>query len=184
MSSSDSLKIDATSLSLTQQSSILLLNINYPLRIVRDRNLFFEILQETAAYLDNIFQGERLKYQVNASYYLKHSKTQDEKLFTGSFLISDLGLAQSTSLTDFITFTDVNDFTQTVFDIATEDYARQKLTWRNIDSEWSFHSLASIIVTCQATVLNTFHFITIHQLFSVQRRRRRRNVTFNPFSRN
>lgn len=176
MSSQSELKIDVTSFACDNHRELVVANANLPLNIIRDNRELQGALQRLSDFLQNTFSNDSVSFQVNASYYIRHTETDDVKFFAGSFLPQD-NVDVSLSGEQFIRFR-ADTFTQTVSRYCNEDFARDKLTWKDKASNWEFHSLNSIIISCQVTVSNNHNFFLYHLTSSTRHGNYGRRKTF------
>lgn len=180
MPTMEDLRVDCTALyNVSRQNYLIIINVTYPLHIVSDEGAFRTGLIKTAGYLLTTFgHAPSIRYQVNASFYLKHQESNDLRLFTGSFFLKgNKYLSLSGPL--FINF-DAATFSDSVVRAANLERARTTLTWNDNESIWAFHNIHSIIVSFQLSKAKDHPFLMLHHLTAPRRsQRKRRHVTFN-----
>lgn len=180
MAERQDLRVDCTALyNVSRQNYLIIINVTYPLHIVTDEAAFRIGLIKTANYLTTTFgQTPSIRYQVNASFYLRHRESNDLRLFTGSFFLQG-NKYLSLSGPVFINF-DATTFPDSVLRTANLDHAKTILTWNDSDSIWAFHNIHAIIVSFQLSKAKDHPFLMLHHLHAPRRsQRRRRHVTFN-----
>lgn len=174
------LRVDCTALfNQSLQNYLIIMNVNFPHHIISEAGDFRNALEKTATYVSETFGNNfPIKYQVNASFYIRNQETNDLRLFTGSFFLRG-NRYLSLSGPVFINF-DLVSFPDSVLNVADLDRARQLLTWTDSDSVWTFHNINSIIVSFQLSREKNHPFLVQYHLHAPRHsRRRRRHVTFN-----
>ena len=83
----NALKLDFTSIQKSDSHQLVLLNFNYPIIVVQNIPVFERFLNVAADYLQTYFGtlATTVRFQVTASYYLRHKELGKEKVWTGSF---------------------------------------------------------------------------------------------------
>jgi hypothetical protein len=152
----DLLKGDQTVI-FSENERLLVTNFNVPARIVGgDEEQYRQVLNRIADLLERDHRHpedtERLYYYVTCTYDLVHSVTGETRLWTGSFSPRGNRFAQ---LSDFLLFERAS-FVERVQAASNIDNVRARLTSGQFQStQWSYHSLRSIIVSAQAVVTRT-----------------------------
>ena len=142
------LKVDQTSLNLDNYQ-IFVTNINIPERYL---NQVRPILQRADNFILNEYEGAgRVFYQLVATYYLKHSDTGHLRHWGGSFLPKEINLS---SIDSFHAFGP--NFVNRLELLCNKETLSEKLSLHNIDTEWEFHSLTSVVINVQAKVPDNF----------------------------
>ena len=173
-------KLDVTTLDAGEHEMyMLMLNFNIPKSVVEEDQPFSleEATEDVALFVDNQFLLEPVFYQVTASYYLRHRQSGDERLFTGSFCPK---ANHTTSLSGPVfRLLRGATFSQEVRQFTTPQNILDCLDWPEDDeSDWSFLSLASVILNCQVKLSWHNRFIRRHNLLSARGNRHgRRHVT-------
>ena len=178
MSGVQQLKVDITTLELEDpQYCTLILNFNIPASIVENNVplTYNEVLENISQYIQNNFNTNNVLFQVTAAYYLVHSKTSDNRLWTGSFNPAN---NQSSTLSGhfFESFNSAQTFIQTIQQSSAPQHIANCLKWDGDESDWNFESLASIIVCVQIKVLSSNDFITNNNLDNYGGRGRKRCI--------
>jgi len=144
-------KLDATSVKLGGEI-LVLYNVNLPELLVdneADRERALEIVKNL---VQTDFEGNRVDYQITASYMLKNAVTGQTKLWRGSFFTSENSPAEITQFKQF----NPSTFVQTALGETSGENVRERLRWFGNNSVWAFESLESAIVNIQ-TVLPSSH---------------------------
>lgn len=174
----NALKLDFTAIQNSDSNYIALLNFNYPIILVQNIPAFERMLNVAGHFLQREFAGlgNGVTFQVTASYYLRNKLSAEEKIWTGSFHPKGNGPAILSGghqvYHPFVSET----FATTVLSFATEQEAKNQLTWTHHDTQWEFASLISIIVSCQVVLLKDHGFLRNHQLSETHTGRRRRKL--------
>ena len=132
------LKVDATTLK-DEDSSLVLFNINVPLRIVQGNpNEFYNTCVQIGQFIsDNFHANDSVYFQVTASYYKINKQTGEGRLWGGSFSPRANSVAQ---LLPFV--------------------------WIGRDTNWEFDRLESIVINVQSQIDNDHETLQRHNLDS------------------
>jgi hypothetical protein len=175
-----SLRADTTAFMLTGDNSgdyLCSINITIPVLDAQNPVTLQQHLLKIQQFLFQTFTHHQVSYQLTASYRLVDPVTQDERLFTGSFLPQRL---HSNSLSgDFFLPAQRDFFVDELTHFIDEDRAVRLLGASVPDSRWQLDSITSFILVLQ-TVLPSHHpFLQQHQLTALRHvRRHRRHVQF------
>lgn len=168
------LKVDATALGTNgNNDALIIFNINIPEQAVFDLAQFVPALQRAQDFLVAELGEQVIYYQLTATYFLVHKLTGAQRLWTGSFFPKGNAAA---SLADFQRF-NPNTFVDIVSHTVNQDTILEKLSWTNLDSNWQFDRLASVIVNAQAN-LTWSHPVMTRRNLAGRGGRRRAHVTF------
>lgn len=151
----DLFKVDITRVAIEGTNSHLaLLNFNVP----ADHPNFDNCLLNIQTFLERHFPPPqpRLTYQVTASYYLRKPDTEEERVWTGSFVA---GSEQNCSLSGrlFLVYNRAT-FLRTVRQSVLPENVEDCLSWKDVDTEWQFSHVSSFIVCFQARINVTHPF--------------------------
>jgi len=143
----DLFKLDITQIPLTDSHNFLaLLNFNIP----ADHPDIEGCLQNIVGFLERNFGVENqpsITYQVTASYYLRRPDNGDERIWTGSFVA---GSDQNCSLSGHLfALYDRESFAGVFRRSVSHQNVVDRLTWRDVDTEWQFSHVESYIVSFQ-----------------------------------
>lgn len=177
-------KVDFTAINRPFENEYLtLINFSVDAQHLNDQQSAVACSQIIANFLLEYFQQEvYIGVQICASYNLRHSETNDVRLFTGSFNNTP-NMMNSLSGDHFFPFR-INTWPQLFLQFSDLDRAYNILHPQpEVDTKWEVESIESIIVNCQL-VLPTYHpFLTEYQLNQALadqqhgRRRRRKHKT-------
>jgi hypothetical protein len=124
--------------------AVVIYNVTIPAIVINDYIQSQQVLTRVQALIIEDFgQDHHVSYQITASYYLKHSATQRERLWTGSFFARDYNPAVISGFNRF----NANQFANEVL-IATRN-VEEKLQWRGLDTKWQFNGLHTIVISFQ-----------------------------------
>jgi hypothetical protein len=151
-------KVDIAQIEVTNSpNSLALLNFNIP----ADHPSLEGCVQNIVNFLDRHFSQPqpRFTYQVTATYYLRKPDTDDERIWTGSFVAgSDQNCSLSGNL--FLVY-DATNFFDVVRRSVAEENVVDCLTWKDVDTDWQFSHVSSFIVSFQGR-LNVMHPFFVH----------------------
>ena len=161
------LKVDATTLK-DEDSSLVLFNINVPLRIVQGNpNEFYNTCVQIGQFIsDNFHANDSIYFQVTASYYIINKQTGEGRLWGGSFSPRANSVAQLLPFQQYIN----NTFPAVV--VRASSNAEEKLVWIGRDTNWEFDRLESIVINVQSQIDNDHETLQRHNLDS------QKHVTF------
>ncbi len=146
--------MDITQIPLTDSQNFLaLLNFNIP----ADHPDIEGCLQNIVVFLERNFEVENqppITFQVTASYYLRRPDNCNERIWTGSFVA---GRDQNCSLSGHLfALYDRASFGGVFRRSVSHQNVVDRLTWRDVDTEWQFSHVESYIV-CFKLRLNVAH---------------------------
>ena len=93
-----------------------------------------------------MFEEKEVVYQICASYFLRHTETNQEIIWTGSFFARNNNPSRLLSFQVF----NVNEFVDICFEAT--DNVDEKLRSTNFDTKWKYDRLISVIINIQAEV--------------------------------
>lgn len=125
-----------------------------------------DVLINIATLVENDLAGAEVQFQVTACYYLRNVHTGELRKWTGSFSTINNFAAR---ITHFIAF-DPAQFVPLVLG-ATQNL-EEKLTWNEVDTDFEFYRLISVIFNFQALVASNHHVLDLREL------RHKRRQTF------
>lgn len=138
------LKVDQTVLQ-SEQNGIFISNINVPESELNNLDSVLERIQ--LFIVGEYLNVPNIQFQVCASYELRNTKTGDVRQWTGSF---NPQANKSSALSNFHTFGP--NFKTIVSNACLPDDIYQKLRLYNVQTDWVFSRLNSIIICVQAVV--------------------------------
>jgi len=178
------IKVDITALTAKPSSLhgdfwyLCVLNFTIPLVVAQTNPQ--PVLQHIADYIFENFEGKNPVYSLNASFKLIKTSNGDIRIFTGSFYPNALSEMTLTG-DEFIKFRFAT-FLPELTPLMTEEHARQKLTRVVSDeTDWTFDSVVSFIISVQVMLPGNHQFIRAHDLVGVRRGRKRRQITLYQF---
>ena len=140
----DTLKVDQTAIPAQNGNFAFITNINVPVRFLENqetRPLFARI----RTFIDNEYLPiPDIQYQFTAAYELRHLRTNQIRLFHGTFHPS--GNAQA-SITQFRPLG--ADFVNHALQHLTLDNINRKLDFSDLETAWVVHRIRSVIVNVQ-----------------------------------
>ena len=146
------LKVDALSMPYKEAGFayfIVVYNVNIPIEITEDQEECQEVLERVCDLVTTDFTGEKVYYQITASYVLVHAITGQQRVWSGSFYAHGNAPAQLTAFESFNRHTFVASAIEGITD------AERKLArWGGLESQWKLDHLESIIFNIQARVLD------------------------------
>lgn len=164
------LKVDQTVLS-SDNSVIFVTNINIPVANLEEQQVIdraYNFIQSEYAHVPSV------QYQVTATYELRNTLDNSVRQWSGSFSPRN---NLHGSLTPFEYFDQT--FIPRVQAACDLNYVRQKLTLRNVNTNYVFERLTSIVINVQAAVPANFERLIQRNLFFVRNGRHYRNqITF------
>lgn len=134
-----------------------LFNFNVPVAIVQgdDANEYRNVLQRIANYIFMQFFPRpencvSCRFQVTATYILKKPYIDDERQWTGSFqnMSNNNTVLSGPGMQDFF----YRPFVNFVYNCTREDNIMSVLDWQDLDTQWKFDRLTSVIVSFQVLV--------------------------------
>ena len=172
------IKLDATSLRSENERVTVVLNFNIPTSVVEEDEpvTFLEVLNNIATYLSHNFDTQQLVFQVTAAYYLSNKKNGNRQLWTGSFY----PVGNHTSCLSgpvFQAFRNSESFVQRVIRYSSPQNVVDCLGWGGEDSDWTFDSLASIIVSVQTQLRENHSYLRNNGLLDIRGGHQRRIIT-------
>ena len=181
MLNAQSLKVDCTALpndTNNRNQFLVVENVNIPEDKVYNPAEYTLVLERTRNFLAQEFRQVNVVipvyFQVTATYKLVHRVTGAIRQWTGSFFPRGNSLL---SLTPFTRF-DPDTFVNFVQRQTSRELIEDKLKSIEIDSQWQFDSLVSVIVNSQANVSVGHPVLTLRGLIHHGRRRKRVHRTF------
>lgn len=174
------LKADTTAFALSgelQGRYLCSINITIPAALTQNLVILQQSVESIKNFIIETFTQHPVSYQVTASFKLVDPVTQDERLFTGSFLPQRL---HSNSLSgDFFLSAQSDYFVDEVMHFLSNERAMRILSAAVPDSRWQVHSIIAFIVVLQTEIPQHHPFLQRHQLTAVRHmRRHRRHVQF------
>jgi hypothetical protein len=116
---------------------------------------------------------ELVKYQVTATYELRHTDTGALRHWAGSFM------PRENNLSSFDTFHLYGpDFVNTLLQVCDTNSIIASLLFHNIETKWVFDNLTSIVINLQARVPREFPTLIQRDLRVAHYGRQRRHITF------
>jgi hypothetical protein len=157
------LKVDATLLAPSDSDPdkkiVVVYNINIPAYLNAEETI--EAVARAQRLLELDFGGTSdVAYQVTASFYLRNTRTDFQRFWSGSFYAKGNSPAQLSPFQWFDSLT----FAPNVHD-AMQD-AEQKLSLAITDSTWVFDRLSSIIINAQTKVSRSDPVLSQRGLFA------------------
>ena len=146
------LKVDCTSLNFDSEDIhrrdelMVFYNVNIPAAIIINNQEKRAVLERVKNLLIRDFDQADIVYQICASYFLRHTETNQEIIWTGSFFARNNNPSRLLSFQVF----DPNQFVDICFE-ATEN-VDDKLRYNNFDTKWKYDRLISVIINIQAEV--------------------------------
>lgn len=146
------LKVDQTALLLPGLNrSLFVSNINIPERYL-DATQLEAVASRVRDFIINEYHGiTSVKFQVCAAYELVHQTTGTVKYFHGSFVP---GGNQSNLILPFRDFGP--NFVREILSACQRQLVIANLSYFNVDTDWKFDNLLSVIVCVQANVPHKF----------------------------
>ena len=145
-------KVDCRNISLKKDKSqnrdnqLVLYNINIPPVIVYNNENLIAVLERIKNLILCDFEGEYVEFQLTANFNFKHTKTNKEKSWTGSYNEEDDCLDY---LLHFQAFNSEN-FVKTCFKAT--NHIEDKFIDNNFDRKWKYDQLISIIINFESEV--------------------------------
>lgn len=142
------LKVDQTAISL-ETHQIFVNNINIPERYL---DQIRPILHRAYRFIESEYRNiGDVRYQLTATYYLKHSDTGHLRHWAGSFLPKAENISSVDSFHHF-----GPNFINRLEVLCDRDSISGKLLFHNVDTKWMFDSLTSVVITVQASVPDNY----------------------------
>lgn len=169
------LKVDQTAISFGNRF-VLISNINVPLEYLETN----EIKQATIGRIENFINtnyttNENVYFEITATYQLQHRETGTRRDWVGSF-----NPRGAPSLLHNTSIFDLNFKNSLGRVLVIPDVERKLLQFNQIQSDWVFSELYSIIIHVSGIVPSDYHILYMRNLIHGNRRRTgRKNVTFN-----
>jgi hypothetical protein len=123
---------------------ILVYNINIPAYLSHEERTV--AVARAQALLESDFRNTDVQYQVTASYFLRHTHTDFERFWNGSFYARGNSPAQLSGFERFNSLTFATNVQRAMRD------AERKLTYTGLDTVWKFDRLNSIILNVQSKI--------------------------------
>ena len=166
------LKVDQTAFEYNY-NYILVSNINIPTRYLSELANNGILPRIESFIIQDYGQGLDIYYQVTATYTLKHARNQTIKHWSGSF--SPLGNVLNT-IQEFQRYT--NDTIDILPIVCNQNSVEGILRTSNVDTEWKFDTLISVVINIQSAVPQEHNTLTRRNLIPDDGNRKRVHVTF------
>lgn len=164
-------KVDQTTISVNIEETLFISNINIPEHYLDNIR---PVLERVFAFIQRDYIGiPVVRYHLSATYELVHKVTGALRHWAGSFMPKD----QNLSTIDHFQILGPN-FINRLTPLCNQDNIIEKLFFHGIETDWQFHSLASIVITVEAIVAPNYHTLLLRNLLTRRNGRTRKHVTF------
>lgn len=171
----DRLKVDQTAIIAGGNRFVLVSNINVPLGHLETREATENVLDRIEAFINaNYTTVNNVWYEITATYSLRHRESGTVRNWVGSFNPRAGPIIHEATIFD-ATFKNVS---QRILNL--ETVCANLLHFNNLESDWVFDSLHSIIFHVSGFVPQDYHILyTRNLLHGTARRRIRQVATFD-----